>query len=94
MPPRSLIDTNIIIHSGSIDEDALRQRMAMDAIEQAGWIGPDGTPVNGVTWSIHRGESRKGGYKIEVRRDIRLSDQPKLAAPPPPTPAASAALRG
>ena len=80
-PNRFLIDPEIMFHRGSIDEDTLKARLALQAMEQAGWLGPDGKPIAGVTATVRRGEARKGGYTVEVRRDIRQSNQPRLAGP-------------
>lgn len=56
-------------------------RLIRDAFEQAGWLDTEGKPIKGCTGTVTRGVSRKGGYTVEVRRDLRLSDQPRLAAP-------------
>ncbi|VDC28259.1 hypothetical protein [Pseudogemmobacter humi] len=80
-PRRYLIDPNIVMHRGSIAEDDLKVRLVTDALEQAGWTGADGKPLNGVSWSIRRGAGRRGGYEIEIRRDIRLSNQSRLPKP-------------
>lgn len=80
-PRRYLIDPNLIVHRGEISEADLKARLMEEAIEQAGWLGPDGKPIAGVTATVHRGRDRRGGYAVEVMRDLSKSDQPRLAAP-------------
>lgn len=81
MTQRYLIDPNVITHHGEICEGELRERMLAEAIEQAGWMGEDGRPINGVTGTVHRGEGRRGGYRVTVSRDLRKSDQPRIEGP-------------
>lgn len=61
-----LISPESISFRATITEDDLRQRMADEVLEQIGGLGPDGKRNPGVTVRVTRGDSRKGGYSIEV----------------------------
>lgn len=76
-----LIDPNVVTHQGSISEDELRRRLVREAIEQAGWIGDGGLPIVGVTARITRGQGKAGGYTVQVSRDLRQSNQPRIGGP-------------
>lgn len=78
---RYLIDPNVITHSGTISEDELKARLVSEALEQAGWLDAEGLPLKGVTSSIYRGDGRRGGYRVQISRDLRLSDQARIAPP-------------
>lgn len=78
---RFLIDPNVITHHGSITEEDLRTRLLFEAFEQAGWMGEDGKPLKGVGGSVLRGDGRRGGYRVEVSRDLRKSDQARIEGP-------------
>lgn len=78
-----LIDTNLLTYTGSIDDGELQRRLLREALEQAGWIDEAGKTVKGVTTKISRygGKAGTGGYSVTITRDLRQSDQPRLAKP-------------
>lgn len=61
-----LITPESIAFRATITEGEIRQRMADELLEQIGGIGPDGKWLPGVDVKVTRGDSRKGGYSIEV----------------------------
>lgn len=61
-----LISPESLSFRATITEDDLRRRMADEVLEQIGGLGPDGKRNPGVTVRVTRGDSRKGGYSIEV----------------------------
>jgi len=76
-----LIDPNVIIHRGSVAEEDLKRRLAHEAMEQAGCLDAEGKALKGVTWTVLRGRQPRGGYTVEITRDLRLSDQARLMKP-------------
>jgi hypothetical protein len=61
-----LIAPDSISFRATVTEDELRQRMADEVLEQIGGLDPSGKRLPGVTVKVSRGDSRKGGYSIEV----------------------------
>lgn len=61
-----LIAPDSISFRATVTEDEIRQRMADEVLEQIGGIGPDGKCLPGISVKVTRGDSRKGGYHIEV----------------------------
>lgn len=61
-----LITPHTIAFTASVTEEELRDRMAMEVLEQIGGLGPDGKPLPGIKTEVRRGDSRKGGYTITV----------------------------
>lgn len=61
-----LIAPHTIAFTASVTEQEIRDRMAMEVLEQIGGLGPDGKPLPGIKTVVHRGDSRKGGYTITV----------------------------
>ena len=61
-----LITPETIQFQASISEDEVRERMALEVLEQFGGLGSDGKPLPKITWSVHRGSGRKGGYVITI----------------------------
>lgn len=47
-------------------EEEIRHRMAMEVLEQIVALSPDGQPLPGVKYTVHRGSGRLGGYTITV----------------------------
>lgn len=61
-----LISPDSISFRATVTEDEIRQRMADEVLEQIGGLGPDGKRLPGIQVRVTRGDSRKGGYHIEV----------------------------
>lgn len=78
-----LIDPNIVTFKGKVSDAELTKRLVHEAYEQAGFLDDTGKPMKGTSASILRfgGKAGHGGYSIEVSRDLRQSDQPRLAGP-------------
>lgn len=49
-----------------VTETEIRERMAMEALEQIGGLDGDGKPLPGIRWQVRRGPSRTGGYTIDI----------------------------
>lgn len=62
-----MIRPDSISFRATVTEDEIRQRMADEVLEQIGGMDPQtGKPLPGIKVSVKRGDSRKGGYSIEV----------------------------
>lgn len=61
-----LIAPQSIAFTATVTEDEIRERMAMEVLEQIGALQPDGTPAPGIKWKVTRGTGRAGGYTIAV----------------------------
>lgn len=67
-----LIETHIITVEVKITERDLRDRLATELIQQAGFTDSNGKPFDGVTTSIQRGRGRGEGYVVRATRDMRI----------------------
>lgn len=56
-----------IAFTAAITEDELRKRLVEEVLDNMGALNPDGTIPDGITWAVTRGDSRKGGYTVEIR---------------------------
>lgn len=61
-----IIAPDSISFRATVTEEEIRQRMADEVLEQIGGVGPDGKRLPGISVKVTRGDSRKGGYHIEV----------------------------
>ncbi|WP_347311402.1 hypothetical protein [Defluviimonas sp. SAOS-178_SWC] len=61
-----MIAPQTIAFTAQVTEDEIRERMAMEVLEQIGALGENGKPLPGIKWSVHRGTGRGGGYTINV----------------------------
>lgn len=62
-----LISPDSISFRATVTEDDIRKRMAEEVLEQIGGLDPaTGKAYPGISVKITRGDSRKGGYHIEV----------------------------
>lgn len=62
-----LISPDAISFRATVTEDEIRQRMADEVLEQIGGIDAvTGKRLPGISVKVTRGDSRKGGYHIEV----------------------------
>lgn len=61
-----MIAPDKISFTASVTEDEIRERMAMEVLEQIGALDSSGKPFPGVHWKVTRGRSTKGGYDIAV----------------------------
>jgi hypothetical protein len=61
----------------------LQARLLREAFDQAGFLGPDGKKLKGVSGSVRRygGRAGQGGYEVKVSRDPRQRDQAQLPKP-------------
>ena len=61
-----LIAPQSIAFTAQVTEDEIRERMALEVLEQIGGLGPDGKPLPGISWTVRRGAGRAGGYTINI----------------------------
>lgn len=61
-----LITPDTIAFTAEVTEAEIRERMALEVLEQIGGLDSDGKPLPGIRWTVHRGPSRKGGYTIQI----------------------------
>jgi hypothetical protein len=61
-----LIAPQSIAFTATVTEDEIRERMAMEVLEQIGALDDDGKPLPGIRWDVKRGTGRSGGYTIHV----------------------------
>lgn len=64
--PVHLIRPNTISFRASVSENEIRERMALEVLEQIGGLGDDGKKLPGITVSVKRGTGRAGGYTVDV----------------------------
>jgi|GEM_PF-4277715 len=76
-----LIDTSIVTHEIEVGEDELRARLLSEVCEALGCFGPDGKLRPGITTQVLRGENRKGGYRVRIRRDMSKDNTPRIEGP-------------
>lgn len=61
-----LISPHQIAFTAEVTEAEIRERMAMEVLEQIGALDPDGKPLPGIEWVVRRGQGKKAGYLINV----------------------------
>lgn len=61
-----LIKPDTIAFTARVTEDEIRQRMAMEVLEQIGGLDDSGKPLPGIRWTVNRGNGRAGGYVINI----------------------------
>lgn len=76
-----LIDTSIVTHQIEVSEDDIRARLAREVCEALGCYDSDGFLRPGIEVSVLRGEGRKGGYRVQVRRDMKKDTTPRIEGP-------------
>ncbi len=74
----SLIDTTVITTEIAITEEDLKRRLLEEALAGLG-LTADNASVTEA--KVLRGENRRGGYRIRIRRDMALDDTKRLEAP-------------
>lgn len=62
-----LITPQSIAFTAQVTEDEIRERMALEVLEQIGALDEKGKPHPGIKYSVRRGSGRQGGYVIEVQ---------------------------
>lgn len=62
----NLIKPDTISFRATVTEEEIRKRMADEVLEQIGGLDADGKRLPGIQVRVTRGDSRKGGYSIEV----------------------------
>ena len=80
-PIRYLMDMGIITTEVAISEETLRDRLKAEVLENLGMIGPDGEVRPGVTSKVLRGEGGKGGYRVQITRDMSKDTTPRIEGP-------------
>ena len=73
-----LIDTSVITYEVTIDEEALRQRLESQVLADLGLLREGGKLPPGVCVKTLRGETRVGGYRVRVTRDMAKDTTPRL----------------
>lgn len=61
-----LIRPDTVAFQASVSEEDLRRRMADEVLEQIGGLDAEGRRLPGIKVSVRRGQTRAGGYTIEV----------------------------
>lgn len=61
-----MIRPNTISFRASVTEQEIRDRMALEVLEQIGGLDTDGRPLPGIKATVRRGDGRAGGYTIDV----------------------------
>jgi hypothetical protein len=64
--PVKLIRPDTISFRATVSENELRERMALEVLEQIGGVDEDGKRLAGIHVSVKRGTGRDGGYTIDV----------------------------
>lgn len=73
-----MISPQSIAFTASVTEVEIRERMAMEVLEQIGALDLDSKPHPGIRWTVKRGNGRSGGYTIHVTGPAPA----RLALPP------------
>ncbi len=76
----NLIRPQEISVTASVIEDDIRERIAIEVLEQIGGLGPDGKPLPGICWSVLRGDGLRGGYTVRISGPAPA----RIALPPVP----------
>jgi hypothetical protein len=61
-----LIAPQEIAFTAQVTEDEIRERMALEVLEQIGALDDAGDPLPGIKCAVRRGTSKKAGYIITV----------------------------
>jgi hypothetical protein len=61
-----IIRPDTISFRATVSETAIRERMAQEVLEQIGAVDADGKTLPGISVTVRRGQSRAGGYTIDV----------------------------
>lgn len=61
-----LISAQEIAFTATVTEDEIRERMALEVLDQIGGLGADGKPLPGIRWDVRRGTGKKAGYVIHI----------------------------
>lgn len=77
----NLIIPGQIAFKATVTEEELRKRMGDEVLAQVGGLNPDGSRRGGLSVKVTRGDSRKGGYTIEVSGPTPQHFLIPLAAP-------------
>ena len=76
---RPLIDSTIITYEVTVSEDDLRKRLSDQVVDDLGLrrTTPTGLPP-GTHVTVLRGDGRKGGYRVQITRDMSKDDTPRI----------------
>lgn len=61
-----MIRPDTISFRATVTEEEIRERMAMEVLEQIGGLDANGKKLPGISVKVNRGASRAGGYSIDV----------------------------
>lgn len=61
-----MITPQSIAFTAAVTEAEIRERMAMEVLEQIGALDAAGKPLPGIRWTVNRGNGRAGGYTIHI----------------------------
>lgn len=61
-----LIRPESISFRATVTEDQIRERMAQEVLEQINGLDAEGKRLPGIVVKVNRGQSRAGGYTIDV----------------------------
>lgn len=65
-PLIKMIRPQAISFRATVTEEEIRARMTSEVLQSIGALGEDGHPLPGVVAKVSRGDSRKGGYTIDI----------------------------
>lgn len=52
--------------TATITEDEVKQWLLEEVLAKLGGLNPDGSMPDGISFTIRRGDSRKGGYTVQI----------------------------
>jgi hypothetical protein len=61
-----LIAPQTIAFTARVTEEEIRERMALEVLDQIGGLDEAGKRLPGIQTSVRRGDGRQGGYTITV----------------------------
>lgn len=61
-----LIAPQEIAFTASVTEAEIRERMALEVLDQIGGLDEAGKPLPGIAWTVRRGTGKAAGYTIHV----------------------------
>ncbi|MBB3313672.1 hypothetical protein FHT78_005466 [Rhizobium sp. BK196] len=61
-----MIKPSTISFRAVVTEQEIRDRMALEVLEQIGGVDADGKPLPGIHVNVKRGDGRAGGYTIDI----------------------------
>jgi hypothetical protein len=80
---KPLMNTSVVTYECAIAEDPLRDRLAQEVLASFGLLTDEGKVKPGITFTVNRGDSRKGGYAVRITRDMAKDTTPRIEGPKP-----------